>query len=252
MPILSYEMSEYLIYLDFAIVFFFVVILLNFFLKSKKLIGFLYNVAILVVFWFLGKYFNLEKVNYIFTNIIDKYFIVFLLVIYAPEIRIGLEKVKRSSNQKAEKAITYNTQLEICEAVFYLSSRKIGALITIENHTSLDQFANKAIEMNSSVSKELLINIFTPLTPLHDGAVIIRNDRIRCAAAYFVLSENNNQDKTMGSRHRAGLGISEISDSLTIIVSEQTGNISVATEGVLIKIPTKERLLEYINVCLDK
>ena len=170
---------------------------------------------------------------------------------YAPEIRIGLERMNSKTKNKNEKFLTYNTKLDICDAVFYLASRKIGALITIENHTSLDQFANKAVELNSRVSKELLINIFTPLTPLHDGAVIIRNDKIRCAAAYFVLSDNANHDKTMGSRHRAGLGISEISDSLTIIVSEQTGNISVATEGVLMKVPTKEKLLEFMSVCLE-
>ncbi len=103
--------------------------------------------------------------------------------------------------------------------------------------------------MNSDVSKEVLINIFTPNTPLHDGAVIIRGgDQILCAGAYFVLSDNQNYDKTMGSRHRAGLGISEITDSLTILVSEETGNTSVAIEGILLKMNDREKLLEYLNM----
>jgi diadenylate cyclase len=93
-----------------------------------------------------------------------------------------------------------------------------------------------------------LINIFTPNTPLHDGAVIIRGDYILCAGAYFVLSDNQNFDKTMGSRHRAGLGISEITDSLTIICSEETGSVSIAVEGIMLKINDRDKLMEYINM----
>ena len=167
----------------------------------------------------------------------------------APEIRKALEGVWRSSN-KGEVLVSSNEQTKkaIADAAEFLSLRKIGAIITIEKYNSLDQYAEKAIQMNSDVSKELLINIFSPLTPLHDGAVIIRGDKIRCAGAYYVLTETNNFDKTMGSRHRAALGISEVSDSLTVVVSEETGSISITLEGIMLKVSDKEKLLEYIDM----
>ncbi len=142
------------------------------------------------------------------------------------------------------------TKDNIIEAVLELSNRKIGALITIENHISLEQYADKAIKMKSAVTKELLLNIFTPLTPLHDGAVIIRGDEILVGGAYFPLSKNDSFDKTMGSRHRAALGISEETDSLTIVVSEETGDVSIAYEGILIKMTDREKLLEYLNILM--
>jgi diadenylate cyclase len=140
------------------------------------------------------------------------------------------------------------TKTHVVEACMYLSSQNIGALITIEKYNSLDQYAERAIIMNAKVSKELLINIFIPNTPLHDGAVIIRGDEIRCAGAYYVLSETEKHDKTMGSRHRAALGISEVSDSLTIVVSEETGTITIVVEGIMIKANDREKMYEYINM----
>ena len=176
---------------------------------------------------------------------------VVLIVILAPDIRRSLEMIWKADKRHETLAIgSEKTKLSIVDAAMDLSEKRIGALITIEKHNTLDQYSERAIVMNSDVSKELLINIFTPLTPLHDGAVIIRGDKIICAGAYFVLSENQNFDKTMGSRHRAGLGISEVSDSLTVIVSEETGHISIAVEGILLKINDRDKLLEYVNMFL--
>ena len=158
--------------------------------------------------------------------------------------------------QKQEKSLmlmsaSMKSRNEIADACIYLAERKIGALITIEKHNSLDQYASKAIQLDSDISKELLINIFTPLTPLHDGAVIIRGNKIRCAGAYYVLTQADKLDKTTGSRHRAGIGISEVSDSLTIICSEEKGEISLATEGFLIKIgQNRDKLMEYLELFL--
>ncbi|UKI48787.1 MAG: DNA integrity scanning protein DisA nucleotide-binding domain protein [Clostridium sp.] len=159
-----------------------------------------------------------------------------MLLFLAPEIRRELD-FSGKMDGKGEAMLSSNdfTKNAIADATMYLSSHKIGALITIEKHNSLDQYAEKAIQLNSDVSKELLINIFTPNTPLHDGAVIIRGNKIRCAGAYYVLTKHEDLDKTTGSRHRAGLGISEVTDSLTVIVSEETGNISIASEGFMIK-----------------
>ncbi|MFB0638057.1 diadenylate cyclase [Candidatus Phytoplasma solani] len=144
------------------------------------------------------------------------------------------------------------TQKEIIATVMELSSQKIGALITIEKNNTLEQYAQKAILINGDVSKELLLNIFTPNTPLHDGAVIIRGDKILCAGAYFTLSSaDENFDKKTGSRHRAALGISEITDSMTVVVSEETGNISIALEGIMIKINEKAKLQEYLAIFMN-
>jgi len=146
---------------------------------------------------------------------------VLMIVIMAPDIRRSLEIVWKADARNEDLVMgSERTKLCIVDAAISLSSQKIGALMTIEKHNTLDQYAERAIMMNSEVSKEVLINIFTPNTPLHDGAVIIRGDSILCAGAYYVLSDNENFDKTMGSRHRAGLGISEITDSMTVIVSE--------------------------------
>lgn len=172
-----------------------------------------------------------------------------LIIILAPDIRKSLESIWRADPKRDVSVSSSDyTKKSIVDAVFYLADRKIGALITIEKHNSLDQYAEKAVNLNSDVSTELLINIFSPLTPLHDGAVIIRGDKIRCAASYFVLTETSNVDKTLGSRHRAALGISEISDSLTVVVSEETGNISITIEGIMLKVGDKEKLLEYIDM----
>jgi diadenylate cyclase len=174
---------------------------------------------------------------------------ILMIIIMAPDIRRSLEIVwKGDSRNEVVVMGSQRTKEAIVDAAMYLSTQKIGALVTIEKHNTLDQYAERAIMMNSEVSKEVLINIFTPNTPLHDGAVIIRGDLILCAGAYFVLSDNQNFDKTMGSRHRAGLGISEITDSLTVIVSEETGSVSISVEGIMLKINDRDKLMEYINM----
>jgi diadenylate cyclase len=174
---------------------------------------------------------------------------VLIIVIMAPDIRRSLEIVWKADTRNDKLVMgSEKTKQNIVDAAMYLSSQSIGGLITIEKHNTLDQYAERAITMNCEVSKEVLINIFTPNTPLHDGAVIIRGDLILCAGAYFVLSDNQNFDKTMGSRHRAGLGISEITDSLTVLVSEETGHISICVEGIMLKINDRDKLMEYINM----
>lgn len=171
-------------------------------------------------------------------------------VIIAPDIRAKFEAGWSQEVVKplGIRASSEQTKEHIIDAVTELSNRKIGALITMENHNTLDQYAEKAIMINGRVTKELILNIFTPLTPLHDGAVIVRGDEILCAGAYFTLSTNELSDKTIGSRHRAALGISENSDSLTIVVSEETGDISIAVSSMLIKLSNREKLFEYLNL----
>jgi diadenylate cyclase len=138
-------------------------------------------------------------------------------------------------------------KIELIKSIDFMSNKKIGALITFEKTTTLEDFVNTAYPINAELNSELLSTIFTPLSPLHDGAVIIRSNQIICAGTYFPPSERLDIPKQLGSRHRAAIGISEISDSLTIVVSEQTGNISVAIDGYLDLDISKESLLLYLE-----
>ena len=174
---------------------------------------------------------------------------IFVVVIMGPDIRRSLEIVwKRETSNAILSMGNQATREAIVDATIYLAKEKIGAIITIEKHNTLDHFAERAILLNADISKELLINIFTPNTPLHDGAVIIRGDKILSAAAYYILTEKESTDKTIGSRHRAALGVSEVTDSLTIVVSEETGNVSIAVEGILLRMNDREKLMEYISM----
>lgn len=160
-----------------------------------------------------------------------------IIIIFAPEIRSALENVGKTTSfskniklMNSEKEALIN---EIISAVSYFSKTYTGALITIERNDSLNDYIKSGIIMNADVTHELLGNIFYPKTPLHDGAVIIQGNKIACAAAFF-LPTSANVKSEYGARHRAALGISEMSDSITIIVSEETGKISVAIRGQII------------------
>lgn len=233
--------------LEFYIIFVIAYFVLRFVTSSKRVL------AISLVFGSLyGLHAIAETLELIVLDEVFMYIMPFLPVIYivimASDIRRSLDvSWKSMSKQDGFVMGSQQTKIQIVDAVMALAQQKTGALITIEKHNTLEQYAERAVMLNSRVTKELLINIFTPRTPLHDGAVIIRGDQILCAGAYYVLSDNENVENTTGSRHRAGLGISEITDSMTIIVSEETGNVSIAVEGILMKNNDREKVLEYIN-----
>jgi len=234
--------------LEFYIIFVLVLFSIKVLISHKKFmsLGIIYLIIFIVAQF--TDFFEVSLIAQVFDYLVV-WFPLVIMIIMAPEIRRSLDLIwKKEHNQTTFLVGSDQTKQNIVDATFELASQKIGALITIEKHNTLDQYAERAIQMNSEVSKELLVNIFTPLTPLHDGAVIIRGDKILCAGAYFVLTENESYDKTMGSRHRAGLGISEVTDSLTILVSEETGNVSIAVEGILLKMNDKDKLTEYINM----
>jgi diadenylate cyclase len=132
---------------------------------------------------------------------------------------------------------------EVVKATNYLSKRRIGALIVIERATGVTDYIETGIQLNAKVSSELLINIFIPNTPLHDGAVIIRKDQIMAAGCYLPLSENPFISKELGTRHRAAIGVSELTDVISVIVSEETGQVSLAMEGEIIRDLKEEQLL---------
>lgn len=181
-------------------------------------------------------------------------YIVIVVAILVPDIRMIMEFQKDRDNDKKEKlySTTQTTKEAIADAVFSMSASKVGALITIEQHISLEQYSERAITLNSDVSKELLEQIFIKDSPLHDGGVIIRGNKILCAAAYYNLTQKYDLDKTMGSRHRAGIGLSEFTDSITIIVSEETGAVHVAISGIMKLMNSSNDLLEYLDLGLGK
>ena len=192
--------------------------------------------------------FEISKILY---GAVFAVYLVICVVILAPELRTIMEYHKADDNKKAMiMTSTQATREAIVDAVFNMSAQKVGALITFELHNSLEQYAERAINLNSDISRELLEQIFIKDSPLHDGGVIIRGNKIICAAAYYNLSQNSQLDKTVGSRHRAGLGLSEITDSLTIIVSEETGTVHIACAGLMNVMNSKSELLEYISIYL--
>ncbi len=160
-----------------------------------------------------------------------------LIVIFQPEIRNVLESIGRTQLLGRHKTLTVDERekmvYEIINAVEYLKKNKIGALIVIERDYSLAQFIEPANKIYADISSELLISIFFPNNPLHDGGVIIQGDKITCAGSVFPTSMNPTISKRLGTRHRAALGISEISDAIALIVSEETGRISIAIKSEL-------------------
>ena len=208
------------------------------------------GVLIILFIKILSSLFHLETIDWIMDSII-RWSVVGVLIIFQPEIRRGLGHIGRQFFG-GNKQTTYHDpgeQMigEIIEACKYMGKRRIGALISIEKNQSLTEFANTGIAMDSEISSQLLINIFIPNTPLHDGAVIIQDLRIASAASYLPLSENPNIPKELGTRHRAAVGLSEVTDALTIIVSEETGNISVTERGEITRDLSESELYQILK-----
>ncbi len=202
------------------------------------------GIVVIMLFWLVAVIFNLNVVKWLISNTIDVG-IIAILIVFQPELRKVLEQLGQKNivrsilifddvKEKNER-FSDETINEIIRATFELARNKTGALIVIEEDISLQEFENTGITLDSAISSELLINIFERNTPLHDGAVIVRGNRIAAATCYLPLTDNKQLSKELGTRHRAGIGISEVSDCLTIIVSEQTGKVSIAREGKLIR-----------------
>lgn len=171
-----------------------------------------------------------------------------ILIIFQPELRVALSKL--SLKGKRYKEITEFDKFldQLCHSVYRLADKKVGALIALENEDSLDEFAFKAVMLNSAFSSELLESIFTTTTPLHDGAVIIHDLTIVAASVILPLVEDTSQiAKSMGTRHRAALGVSQLTDALLIIVSEETGKVSVARDGIMTRGVKLDRLKAIIR-----
>lgn len=195
---------------------------------------------------------KLYAVYFILDNTLKLGFIA-LLIVFQPELRRALEYIGRNkflqkdyiANEKREMQNVFN---EIVETVSFLSKKSIGALIVLEKDTGLGDYIETGIKLDAEISSELLISIFYDKTPLHDGATIISNNRVVAANTYLPLSTNNEVSQELGTRHRAGIGLSEVSDALVVIVSEETGSISVVSDGQLTRYVDEKKLM---NIFFD-
>lgn len=179
-----------------------------------------------------------------------------VIIVFQPELRRALEQlgeknilstiVPFESSRRMEEGMTDRTISELVKACFEMGKARTGALIVIEQTVSLQEYERTGISIDSLVSSQLILNIFEKNTPLHDGAVILSANRIRSATCYLPLSDNMNLSKALGTRHRAAVGISEVTDSLTIVVSEETGSVSVAKGGRLLRNLNQEQLREQL------
>ena len=212
--------------------------------KTTRAFTLLKGIIVLLIFWLLAYIFNFTTILWLGGKIIN-FAIIALVVIFQPELRKALEQLgqKRFFSkilpfaEKKDKGERFSdkTVNELVKTCFELSKTKTGALIVVEQEILLTEYEKTGIPIDALISSQLLINIFEHSTPLHDGAVIIRGDRIVAATCYLPLSDNMSISKELGTRHRAALGISEVTDTMTLVVSEETGAVSIAIAGELFR-----------------
>ncbi|HBG2466944.1 diadenylate cyclase CdaA [Clostridioides difficile] len=200
----------------------------------------------------LSNTFKLHTVYWISLKALD-YGVIAALIIFQPEFRAGLEHIGRAkfnlfgkNVNTSEETLNRNIE-EIVEALYSLSRQKIGALIIMERETRISDIINTGTIIDAEISRQLLINIFIPNTPLHDGAVVIRDSKVKAAACFLPLTESKDLSKDLGTRHRAGIGVSEVSDCITLIVSEETGGVSIAKAGKLYRDISRERMMNILH-----
>lgn len=221
--------------------------------RETRAVQIITGIVVLVIATQLSGWFKLNAVNYILVNTMEVG-LVAILVVFQPELRKALEKVGRSTVRSITSSQQENNDsivMDIVNASSNLSSTRTGALIILEKQTKLGDIIKTGVALNSDITSELLENIFVPNTPLHDGAVIIGDNKIKAAACFLPLTQATDLSQELGTRHRAAIGITEIADCLSVVVSEETGRISVAQEGKLyrnISLPElEERLKSVLN-----
>lgn len=222
--------------------------------RETRAVQLLKGIAILVIAMQVSEWARLNAINYLLKYIMQ-FGVLALIIVFQPELRRALEKVGRSNIGSIlsfdSKEYDINTTVdEICLAAKDMSELKTGALIVIERSTMLGEIINTGTKVNADVSAQLLGNIFFKNSPLHDGAVIIRRDKIAAASCYLPLTDDNTLNKELGTRHRAGIGISETADCAVIIISEETGKISLALGGNLTRNLTAESLGTWLKKLL--
>jgi len=216
------------------------------FMEGTRALQILFGVGTVILVKVVSWYLGLMTLSWVMDQLIT-WAPIALVVIFQQEIRRGLESLGRRltvRRARIDNAVEHQLIKSLDSALQYMSKRRIGALITIQREANLDEYIKTGIKLDANITGQLLINTFIPNTPLHDGAVIISKDRIAVAAAYLPLSESTRIPKELGTRHRAAVGISEASDAITVVVSEETGEISITQKGDLLRHMDQE---SYIN-----
>lgn len=230
-------------------------------IKSTRAWSLLKGFAVIMVLLAVAAVFHMNTILWIAENFFSLG-ITAVIIVFQPELRRALEQLGEKnilssivlfdSSKKETEGITDRTVSELVRACFEMGKARTGALIVIEQDVVLQEYDRTGIAIDSLVSSQLILNIFEKNTPLHDGAVIMSGNRIRSATCYLPLSDNMNLSKALGTRHRAAVGISEVSDSLTIVVSEETGSVSVAKNGRLLRNLNQEQLREQLRAIQAK
>lgn len=228
-------------------------------IKTTRAWALLKGLIVIAVFGAIASVFKMQTILWLAENVLG-YAVMALLIVLQPELRKALEELGKKNLMAAvlpfdsttkEAGISVKTIDEITRACVEMSKVKTGALIVIEQEESLGEFTRTGIDIDAIVSSQLLINIFEHNTPLHDGAVVVRGDRVVSATCILPVTDQTTLNKSMGTRHRAAVGISEVTDSVTVVVSEQTGTISVAADGKIQRNydgeKLKARLMELVD-----
>ena len=212
-------------------------------IQGTKAVQLLRGIILIVVVRFASEIIGLNTLSFIMEQTMT-WGVLAIIIIFQPELRRALEQLGRGKwfRSASQEDNEHEQMIEaIVKSTSYMAKRRIGALMSIERETGLNDYIETGIPLESKLTSELLINIFIPNTPLHDGAVILKNNQVAAAACYLPLSESPFVSKELGTRHRAALGISEVTDSITIVVSEETGSVSLTKNGEL-----------YRNLSLDE
>ena len=228
-------------------------------IKNTRAWNLLKGLVVILVFVVFSAVLHLTTILWILENA-TTIAVTALLVIFQPELRKALEQLGSRNflsnilsfdEGKEKQGFNEKTVNELVRATFEMAKVKTGALMVIEQTSSLKEIERTGIEINGLVTSQLLINIFEHNTPLHDGAVVIRGNRITAATCYLPLSDNMSISKDLGTRHRAAVGVSEVTDSITIVVSEETGRVTVAKEGKLNRISDAEGLKKILSAAKE-
>ena len=202
------------------------------------------GLILISIIWLIATILDLNVLKYIISNTLNVG-ILAVIIVFQPEFRKALEQLGQKNIVKSinifddskgdEGQLSMKDIDEIIYATFELSKTKTGALVVIQRDTPLEEYESTGIEIDAKISSQLMINMFEHNTPLHDGAAIVKGNRITAATCYLPLSDNNKLSKDLGTRHRAGIGVSEVTDALVLIVSEETGKVSIAMNGQLVR-----------------
>ncbi len=221
------------------------------FAQGTRAVQVLKGIILIGIFFIVTQKLQLNTINWIFTRLFA-ISVITMLIIFQPELRRGLASIGQHKWSEVFAGGS-GTFKEVIKAVSSLSRRKIGALIAIERESRLTHYVESGVEIDANVSTELIITTFMPNTPLHDGGVIISGNRLSAAGCLFPLTQNPKVSRTLGTRHRAALGLSEETDAVVVIVSEETGMVSVAVKGRLINDLNKDALERVlVDLCGTK